>query len=238
MKNNSSNRVRLLIVFLLILVTALYTCETWATPINTSNDFPTAIQQSVSGTVQDSEGIPIPGVHILVKGTKQGTFTDSNGHFSVSTSSNSVLVFSFMGFTTQEVAINSRTSINVTLVESATELDAVTVNAGYYTVKERERTGSISKVSSKEIELQPIVSPLQALQGRIAGIEITPGGDQPGMASTIRIRGQNSLRTAGNFPLYLIDGVPINPIPIESNTLLSTTGIVFTYFGINSLFFS
>lgn len=66
---------------------------------------------------------------------------------------------------------------------------------------------------------------MQALQGRIAGIEITPGGDQPGMASTIRIRGQNSLRTAGNFPLYLIDGVPINPIPIESNTLLSTTGI-------------
>src|SRR5690606_19822794 len=94
-----------------------------------------------------------------------------------------------------------------------------------YTVKERERTGNIAKVTSEEIELQPVISPIQALQGRMAGVEIIPGGNQPGMAPTIRIRGQNSLRDEGNYPLYIIDGVPVNSAPIASNSLLGSTGI-------------
>src|SRR5690606_29638070 len=109
--------------------------------------------------------------------------------------------------------------------EDVTSLDEVTVNAGYYTVKERERTGSISRVTAEEIELQPVISPIQALQGRMAGVEIIPGGNQPGMASTIRIRGRNSLREEGNRPLYIIDGMPINSTPVESNSVLQFTGM-------------
>src|SRR5690606_35738801 len=80
-------------------------------------------------------------------------------------------------------------------------------------------------VTSEEIELQPVISPIQALQGRMAGVEIVPGGNQPGMASTIHIRGQNSLRDEGNYPLYIIDGVPVNSTPVDSNSLLGSTGI-------------
>src|SRR5690606_36505574 len=106
-----------------------------------------------------------------------------------------------------------------------TSLDAVTVNAGYYTIKERERTGSISRVTAEEIEMQPVINPIQAIQGRMAGVEITSGGNLPGMAPTIQIRGTNSLRDEGNYPLYIIDGMPINSIPIESFSNLGVSGI-------------
>src|SRR5690606_24645207 len=115
---------------------------------------------------------------------------------------------------TLETSVLGRNTLEVELLAEATQLQEVEVNAGYYTVKERERTGSISRVTAAEIELQPIVSPLESLQGRMAGVEIIPGGNLPGMAPTIRIRGTNSLREEGNFPLYIIDGVPINSTPI------------------------
>ena len=104
-------------------------------------------------------------------------------------------------------------------------MGAVKINAGYYSTTERERTGSISKVEGEEIEIQPLISPLQALQGRMAGVEIVPNGNLPGSASTIRIRGINSLRKEGNYPLYIIDGVPVNSSPIGSNSDLKGAGI-------------
>ena len=111
------------------------------------------------------------------------------------------------------------------MVSGTTSLDAVKINAGYYSTTERERTGSIAKVEGEEIEMQPLISPLQALQGRMAGVEIVPNGNLPGSASTIRIRGINSLRKEGNYPLYIIDGVPVNSSPIGSNSDLKGAGI-------------
>src|SRR5690606_36646805 len=125
------------------------------------------------------------------------------GVFYVSASPSDVLVLTYIGFKPLEVTVGSSEELSLVLQEDVTNLDAVTVNAGYYTVKERERTGSIAKVTSKEIELQPIVSPLEALQVRMAGVEIDQLSGMPGAAPRIRIRGTNSLRTEGNYTLYI-----------------------------------
>jgi TonB-linked SusC/RagA family outer membrane protein len=115
--------------------------------------------------------------------------------------------------------------ILVTMEEDISSLGEVQINAGYYNTTKRESTGNISRVTAEEIELQPVISPLQALQGRMAGVEIVPNGDLPGSAPTIRIRGTNSLRDEGNLPLYIIDGVPINSAPINSFSNLDAVGI-------------
>jgi TonB-linked SusC/RagA family outer membrane protein len=181
-------------------------------------------QQQISGTVTDSYG-PMPGVHVLIKGTHTGTFTDQEGQYSLLVNNGDTLVFSYLGHHTRELPVLGRTTLDVELQSEVTELQEVEINAGYYTVKERERTGSIARVTAKEIELQPIVSPLEALQGRMAGVEVVQRSGIPGSAPTIRIRGQNSLRAEGNFPLYIIDGVPVNATPINSYGNMSNTGI-------------
>src|SRR5690606_38509905 len=147
------------------------------------------------------------------------------GEFNINASPTDILILTYIGFKTLEVSVGNSSELSLVLQEDVTSLDEVTVNAGYYTVKKRERTGSISRVTAEEIELQPVISPIQALQGRMAGVEIIPGGNQPGMASTIRIRGRNSLREEGNRPLYIIDGMPINSTPVESNSVLQFTGM-------------
>src|SRR5690606_17311133 len=131
-----------------------------------------------------------------------------------------ILVFSYLGYKKSEIPVNGREVINVQLEEDVAALDEVIVNAGYYQVKERERTGNISRVTAEEITLQPIVSPLEALQGRMAGVEIDQFSGMPGAAPKIRIRGTNSLRDEGNYPLYIVDGVPINSEPLNDFTLL------------------
>ncbi|MCM4167365.1 TonB-dependent receptor P3 [Arenibacter antarcticus] len=168
----------------------------------------------LTGTVTDSYG-PLPGVHVLIKGTDAGTFTNTKGNYSITVKGSETLVYSYLGYQTMELPILGRTTMEVELLSEVTELQEVEVNAGYYTVKERERTGSISRVTAEEIELQPIVSPLEALQGRMAGVEVVQSSGVSGNAPTIRIRGRNSLRDEGNYPLYIIDGVPINSAPIE-----------------------
>lgn len=182
-------------------------------------------QQEVRGIVSDQAGMPLGGVTVTLKGKNQGTTTDIDGNYSITISPEDILIFSFIGFKPHEEAVLGRREIMVRLEEDISSLGEVQINAGYYSTTKRESTGSISRVTAEELELQPVISPLQALQGRMVGVEIIPGGNQPGMASTIRIRGRNSLREDGNFPLYIIDGVPINSTPIESNTLLGNTGI-------------
>ena len=182
-------------------------------------------QQDITGKVTDKDGLPLIGVTVMVKGSNTGTITNLEGIFKLPIPQNSTLVFSFIGYKTLEVPFNGEKEINVTLAEDITSLGEVEINAGYYNTTRRESTGNISRITAEEIELQPVISPLQALQGRMAGVEIVPGGDQPGMAPTIRIRGRNSIREDGNFPLYIINGVPINSTPIESNSLLGNTGI-------------
>ncbi|RNL88556.1 SusC/RagA family TonB-linked outer membrane protein [Sinomicrobium pectinilyticum] len=183
------------------------------------------LQQQITGIVTDAEGLPLPGVNILIKGRGEGTFSDMNGAWAIRTSKGDTLVFSYIGFKTIEEAVGEQTAINIALMENVTSLEGVELNAGYYTVKERERTGNIAKVSAEEIELQPVVNPLQALQGRMAGVSIVQSSSVPGSAATIQIRGQNSLRPEGNLPLYVVDGVPINSSAITSGGILALGGI-------------
>src|SRR5690606_35532773 len=213
--------------YVLILALFIFTIGTYSLFANTNSKSlfeVTTFQNQVKGLVTDSNGIPIPGVTIQIKGTSKGTFTNDKGEFIINASPTDILVLTYIGFKTLEVSVGSSTELSLVLQEDITSLDAVTVNAGYYTVKERERTGSIAKVTAEEIELQPIVSPLEALQGRMAGVEVVQQSEKPGSAPVIRIRGQNSLRADGNFPLYIVDGVPVNSTPIEDGSGLYYIG--------------
>lgn len=180
------------------------------------------VQFIVSGTITDVDGIPITGATVLIKGTRRGVSTDIDGKFSILVNDPAhVLVISSIGFKSQEITVGNQRDFNIVLKESVSELGEVIVNAGYYSVKEKERTGNIAKVTAEQIALQPVVSPIESLQGRMAGVEIVQDGRGPGAAPTIRIRGINSLRTDGNLPLYIIDGVPVNSTPIETNNVNS-----------------
>lgn len=171
---------------------------------------------TITGTVSDFRG-PLPGVTITVKGKNYVAITDQNGAFTIEANTGDTLVFSSIGYKTQEVTFSGNTQWQITLEEDATSLQEVTVNAGYYTVKEKERTGSIARVTAKEIEQQPVSNALAALQGRMAGVHITQTTGTGGSGFLVQIRGLNSLRTDGNAPLYIIDGVPYSAEAIGSN---------------------
>ena len=187
---------------------------------------------TVSGTVSDATGV-LPGVTITVKGTSNSTISDNAGKYSIITDENAILVFSFIGLKTTELTINGKAILNVTLSEDATTLKEVTVNAGYYTVKDKERTGSISKMTSKDIEKQPVSNVLAAMQGRMAGVDIIQDGGTAGGGFQIKIRGVNSLRADGNSPLYLIDGVPYSSETIGYGQ--TTTGMAAPTSPLNSI---
>jgi TonB-dependent starch-binding outer membrane protein SusC len=173
-------------------------------------------QQNITGRVTDSNGT-LQGVTVLVRGISSGTLTDENGKFSLKANTSDVLVFSYMGYKTVEVTIANQLEINVELEEDTTLLSEVVVNAGYYSVKDKERTGSISRITAKDIETQPVTNVLATMQGRMAGVNITQETGIPGGGFAIQIRGINSLRSGGNAPLYVIDGVPYASESIGSN---------------------
>ncbi|MBX2968262.1 MAG: SusC/RagA family TonB-linked outer membrane protein [Cyclobacteriaceae bacterium] len=178
----------------------------------------------ITGTVTEaSTQTPMAGVNVLIKGTTNGTTTDSNGHYSINAEEKDILVFSFIGYAPQEVPVNGRTLINIELHEDATKLSEVIINAGYWEVKDQERTGNISRVTAEVIQRQPVNNPLQALQGRMPGVYIQPLTGIPGGAIRIQIRGRNSLRAEGNDPLYVIDGVPFTPSSLLSSSISSIT---------------
>ena len=170
---------------------------------------------SVTGTVSDAQGV-LPGVTVQVKNKTLATFTDGDGKFQVSVLPEDTLVFSYIGSITQEVVVGSQRNLNITLKDDATALEEVLVNAGYYKVKDKERTGNIAKITAKDIETQPVTNILATMQGRMAGVNITQTTGVPGGGFDIQIRGLNSLRQTGNDPLYLIDGVPYSSAPIGS----------------------
>jgi TonB-dependent SusC/RagA subfamily outer membrane receptor len=171
-------------------------------------------QTQISGIITDGT-TSLPGVTVAVTGKKNNVaISDFNGQYILLAAPTDTLTVSFMGFKTVLVPINGRKIINIQLREDATMLQEVKINAGYYSVKESERTGSISKITSKDIEKQPVTNVLATMQGRMAGVNITQTTGTPGGGFEIEIRGQNSLRSNGNNPLYIIDGVPYASDPI------------------------
>lgn len=206
MNKNSLYKARAPLLYALFI--SLVYCNALFAQTPTINTEPlNQVQSKITGIVSDANRA-LPGVTITVKGTQTSTISDNDGKYNITADENAILVFSFIGLKTAEVPVNGKTTINVTLSEDATTLKEVTINAGYYTVKDKARTGSISKITSKDIEKQPVTNVIAAMQGRMAGVNITQTSGVPGGGFEIQIRGQNSLRAEGNSPLYLIDGVP------------------------------
>jgi iron complex outermembrane receptor protein len=174
----------------------------------------------VSGKITDAaDGSSLVGVTIQEKGTINGTNTDGNGNFSLTVAPNGTLVISYIGYASQEVAVNGRTVINIVMAVANQKLNEVVV-IGYGTVKKSDATGSIVAVSSKDFNQGAITSPQDLLVGKSAGVVITNAGGAPGAGATILVRGGSSLN-ASNKPLIIIDGVPIdnNDVAGSSNFL-------------------
>ena len=167
-----------------------------------------AQERVVSGIVSDNAGMPLPGVSVLVKGTKTGTQSDFDGKFSIKASSSQVLVFSYIGMKSQEVAASS-TSLNVKLKDDSVELEGVVVTALGIKKDEKKLGYAVSKVTSDEITKSGEQNVLQALAGKAAGVQVTGSGGTPGASSKIIIRGINSI-TRSSDPLIVVDGVPID----------------------------
>ena len=169
-----------------------------------------AQEKALTGKVIGDDGASLPGVSITVKGTTKGTSSDVNGAYKISVPANSKLLFSFIGYVSKEVSVGSNSVLDVQLTSSSTELSEVIVSSGYgATVRKREMTGATSNVKGDVIENMPIQSFDRALQGRMAGVRVSSNNGTPGGAVSVRIRGVGSV-SAGNEPLYIVDGVQVN----------------------------
>jgi len=165
---------------------------------------------TIRGKITDDAGSGMPGVNVLIKGTAIGAASDADGNYSLQLpegQSNVVLVFTFIGYQTQEKAVNGQSVIDVTLASDMEQLSEIVV-VGYGTQKKSDITGSVASVSSKQISELPITNVQQALQGRIAGVDVVATGTKPGAGASVRIRGRRSF-SAGNEPLYVVDGIPL-----------------------------
>ena len=190
----------------------------------------------VTGKVIDAMG-ELPGVSVVIKGTSNGTITDLMGQFTLSNvKSSDVLVFSFIGYKTQEITVGNQKNISVTMEEDTQTLDEVVV-VGYQEVRKGDLTGSVAKANMKDLLSAPVASFDQALGGRIAGVNVSSGEGMPGSTMNITIRGNNSL-TQDNTPLYIIDGFPVedpaqaaalNPNDIESTNILKDASATAIY---------
>src|ERR1035437_5393212 len=177
-------------------------------------------QNTITGRVTDSDGSGIPGVTVSVKGTRTATQTNSDGSYSITAPNNAnTLVFSSIGFASQEIAINSRASLNLVLSSTNAQLNEVVV-IGYGTVRKKDLTGSVATVTAKDFNQGVITTPEQLISGKVAGVSITSNDGAPGSGSTIRIRGGSSLN-ASNDPLIVIDGMPLSneSVPGVANPL-------------------
>ncbi|RNL87739.1 SusC/RagA family TonB-linked outer membrane protein [Sinomicrobium pectinilyticum] len=174
-------------------------------------------QFEVSGIITDPEGNPLPGVNIIIKGTNQGTMSDPDGKFTILAQTKDILTFSYVGFKRIEIPVNGPDPIDLQMEEDIMSLEGVEVNAGYWKVKDRERTGNISRLTSEEIAIQPVGNVMAAAIGRMPGVNIQQNTGLPGGNFRIRIRGQNSLRSDANEPLYIIDGVPFSATSLATD---------------------
>ena len=191
-------------------------------------------QTTVSGQVTDaSDGSPLIGVNVIVRGTTSGTVTDFDGNYSLTApNAESVIEFSYTGFQSQEVVVGNQSQINISL-EAGAQLDEVVV-IGYGTAKKSDLTGAVSTVSAESFEDQPLTRMEDALQGRAAGVIVAKANGQPGSNFKIRIRGVNSI-TGNNSPLIVVDGVQgvdfstLNPNDIETIDVLKDASATAIY---------
>lgn len=193
-----------------------------------------AQEKSITGNVVDETGETLPGVTIQVEGASTGTITDIDGNYQIALSSNqNVLVFSFVGYTSQRVEVGNRTTINVKMQSDVVALSELVV-VGYGTMKKSDLTGAVASISSDVIEKVAANRPMEALTGRVAGVNITKTSGEPGAGIKVRVRGVGS--TNNSDPLYVIDGIPsgsdmehVVPEDIESIEILKDASATAIY---------
>jgi TonB-dependent starch-binding outer membrane protein SusC len=169
-----------------------------------------AQRKTISGMVKDTDGLLMPGVSIVEKGTTNGTTTDANGKYSLSVGPNATMMYSFIGMAPQEIIVGNQTAIDVVLVADISELDEVVV-IGYGTVKKSDLTGSVVSVTGGDLRKVPVASVAESLTGRMAGVQVSTAEGSPDAEVKVRIRGGGSI-TQDNSPLYIVDGFPVNSI--------------------------
>ncbi len=230
---------QLLVLLMLFAIVNISTANTYPLLNNDDNSvgLESADQQSVSGTVTDSKGEAIPGVAIREKGTTNGTVTDVDGNFSLSLQGGSpVLVFSFVGMVSQEIAVGGQTQFKVTMEADYIGIEEV-VAIGYGTMKKSDVTGSVSSVTPEKLVDRPVINVGQALQNKVAGVQvIRQAAGDPGGRPQIRIRGTNSINTSSD-PLFVVDGIVgvinalqnLNPSDIASMDILKDASATAIY---------
>ncbi len=180
--------------------------------------------KSVTGTVVDESGVPLPGAGVLIKNTTNGVSTDFDGNFSITAQSGNVLVISYVGYVTQEVQVTEKSIYNIVLLPDVQQLGEIVI-LGYGTQKRQDITGAVAVVSAEAFKDRPNTSVGSLIQGQAAGVKVISSSGKPSEGFSVRVRGTNSI-TAGSDPLYVVDGVPttdtrsINPADIESVSIL------------------
>ncbi|ASU36268.1 SusC/RagA family TonB-linked outer membrane protein [Mucilaginibacter xinganensis] len=193
--------------------------------------------RQISGNVSTADGLAIPGASVKVKGSSAGVTTDVNGSFKLTVPEKATLVFSFIGYLSQEIPVGSGSVYNVKLTPTVSNLnEVVVVSVGYGTAKRKDLTGAISSVNAATIAKLPVTTLEQALQGRAAGVQVTNNDGAPGGNVTVLVRGVGSLASNGNGPLYVVDGYPIsgginnfNPSDIASIDVLKDASATAIY---------
>ena len=196
-------RMRRIILFVLLYAFLMPFCASYM-QAGTVLEPPQAI---VSGIVTDTSGVPLAGVNLVVESKNIGTISDLDGSFTINAGPTDVLIFSMVGFKTLSVPIGGREEVNVSLEEDVTVLGEVVLNAGYYTVSEKEGTGNIATIKAGIIDKQPVGNPLAAMQGHLSGVNIVQSSGVPGGGFEIEVRGRNFINGVSD-PLFIVDGVP------------------------------
>lgn len=176
---------------------------------NVSAELPQQNNKVVSGIVTDASGLPLPGVTVVLKGSAKGTVTNIDGEFSLEVpQKGSVLTFSFVGFQTQEIEVGEQSLYTITMIEDIQQLDEI-IAIGYGVQKKSDLTGATHRLTEEDMNKSVSTSPIEMMQGRVSGVNITQNSGEPGSGMSVRIRGSNSIRS-GQEPLYVIDGVPLD----------------------------
>lgn len=170
---------------------------------NLAAELETILQSTITGTVTNADGAPLPGANVIVKGTTNGTQTDFDGNYTITAASDATLVFSYVGFATQEIAVNDQTTINASMSEDASQLEEVVV-LEYSAQTRGDLTGSVASVDVVEATKAPIVNAADALQGRVSGVTVIQSGN-PGSPPKINICGFGTSNSTN--PLFIIDGL-------------------------------